>query len=359
MIKIQASVSKGWLNKNAGFSFDQQYYLNPMFRLEEDRKINAYLRKRFPEFPLYNMEDNLMQAEYYNENLVQVGAIQPNMILAVMLGAKFSFYGDQDADVKGYPLLDITDVSALPSIDDLINHPFIQDLTKEILDIQQSRPDLTVIPPFFWDLSGRATIHGIITTSLKLVGENIMTMLMLDPDLAHAIHLWITEAYIKIISYFSELTKLPVTSIHIGECSGTMLSSDLYEEFVVPYLSILGDKLGKVRIHSCGKTDHLIECLSKIRNLGIIDVGSGTSVTKIREIIGQDVEINIFPSVNLLMKESSQEKLKEWLYNILSENNNGPLKIAYHLENAYSLENCLFLHEELQRLGLTVSGRLY
>ena len=264
MIKIQASVSKGWLNKNAGFSFDQEYYLNPMFRLEEDRKINAYLRKRFPEFPLYNMEDNLMQAEYYNENLVQVGAIQPNMILAVMLGAKFSFYGDQDADVKGYPLLDITDVSALPSIDDLINHPFIQDLTKEILDIQQSRPDLTVIPPFFWDLSGRATIHGIITTSLKLVGENIMTMLMLDPDLAHAIHLWITEAYIKIISYFSELTKLPVTSIHIGECSGTMLSSDLYEEFVVPYLSILGDKLGKVRIHSCGKTDHLIECLSKI-----------------------------------------------------------------------------------------------
>ena len=82
-------------------------------------------------------------------------------------------------------------------------------------------------------------------------------------------------------------------------------------------------------------------------------------MTKIREIIGQDVEINIFPSVDLLMKESSQEKLKEWLYNILSENNNGPLKIAYHLENAYSLENCLFLHEELQRLGLTVSGRLY
>jgi uroporphyrinogen-III decarboxylase len=281
------------------------------------------------------------------------------MIIAVMLGAKFSFFADKDSDVTGYPLKDIKDAFELPPVDKLLNHQFIKDLTKEVVKIQKSRPDLTVIPPFFWDLSGRATIHGIITTSLKLVGENIITLLLVNPQLAHSINQWIADVYIAIIKYFSKLANLPVTSVHIGECSGTMLSRELYEEFIVPYISTLGDKLGKIRLHSCGKSDYLIESFAKIRNLGVIDTGSGTSVKKIREILGNNIEINVFPAVEILMKGSSKEKVKEWLYRILEENNNGPLKIAYHLENEYDINNCLFIHEELYRLGLITQSRNY
>ena len=50
-----------------------------------------------------------------------------------------------------------------------------------------------------------------------------------------------------------------MTSVHVGECAGTMISSDLYDDFVVPYISQLGDKLGSVRLHSCGISDHLID----------------------------------------------------------------------------------------------------
>lgn len=359
MIKIQASVSKGWLNTNGHFTFDSEYYLNPLFRLETDRKINAFLRNKFPNYALYNMEDNLVQADYYSENMVQVGAIQPNMILAVLLGAEFSFFGNKDADVKGYPLQNISSASELPANDDLLKHPFILELTNEIRKIQNENPDLQVIPPFFWDKSGRATIHGIITTSLKLVGENIMTMLVLDPDLAHAIHQWITDAYIKIVQYFSDLTNIPITSIHVGECSGTMLSKELYDEFVVPYISQLGDKLGVVRLHSCGKSDYLLNSIKSIKHLGIVDVGSGTSIKNIRHVIGQEVEINVFPSVDLLMEKTPREVVKNWLNTVLDENNNGNLKIAYHLEDAYNLENCLFIHDELEKLAYIKPGRKY
>ena len=103
--------------------------------------------------------------------------------------------------------------------------------------IRETRPDLRVIPPFFWDESGRATIHGIITTSLKLTGDNIMVMMMSDPDLTHAIHQWIADAYVILIKHFAALGNLALTSVHVGECSGTMISPELFEEFIVPYIS--------------------------------------------------------------------------------------------------------------------------
>ena len=114
MIKIQASVSKGWLNKHGGFVFPNQYYFDPMFRWEQDRKINRFVREQFPDYPIYNMEDNLVQAKYVNENQILVGAIQPNMILAAILGADFSFFEDKDSDVSGRPLEHISDIQELP-----------------------------------------------------------------------------------------------------------------------------------------------------------------------------------------------------------------------------------------------------
>lgn len=209
MIQIQTSVSKGWLNKNANFTFAEAYYLDPLHKLKIDREINAYLRERFPCYALYNMEDNLVLSEYYNENLIQVGAIQPNMVIAVILGSEFTFFGDKDADVRGLPFKEISGKEELPSHEEIIHHPFVEQLTKQISDLKEQYPELRVIPPFFWDTSGRAVIHGMITTSLKLVGENIMIMMILDPELVHSIHQWITDTYILLIKHFSTVAACP------------------------------------------------------------------------------------------------------------------------------------------------------
>lgn len=358
MIKIQASVSKGWLHRYGGYVFPVQYYLDPIFRWELDKKINHFVREQFPDYTIYNMEDNLVQALYVSENQILVGAIQPNMILAALLGAQFSFFENTDSDVLGKPLEHITDVKELPSPDAILGHSLIKQMEGQMQVISESRPDLRIIPPFFWDESGRATIHGVITTSLKLTGDNIMMILMSDPDLAHAIHQWIVDAYVILIRHFSALGNLPVTSVHVGECAGTMISPELYKDFVVPYISQLGDKLGAVRLHSCGLSDHLIEPAAGIRNLKIIDTGSGTSIFKIRETMGRDFEINVFPPVDVLLEGVPQAEAIRWLDKTLSENQGGPLQIAYHLEPDYDVMNGLVLHRELEKRGLIPHGRL-
>ena len=359
MINIEASVSKGWLNKNGGFIFDQKYYLDPVYRWEQDSIIHKFVGERFPRYAIYNMEANLLQAKYVRPNHVLVGAIQPNMILATILGAQFSFYEDKDADVAGKPLESITRKEGLPAIASILDHPLVKDLENQIRQIQSIRPDLKVIPPFFWDESGRATIHGIITTSLKLTGDNIMTIMMFDPELAHAIHQWIVDAYIILVTHFADIGKLPVTSIHVGECAGTMISADLFQDFIVPYISQLGDRFGAVRIHSCGISDHLIGPMSQIRNLSIIDTGSGTSVGNIRQLMGPGFIIHIAPPMEMMMEGVPQSEIIGWLDKTLAENDGGPLQIAYHAEPDYDISNCLAMHDELERRGLITNSRLY
>jgi hypothetical protein len=359
MIKIEASVSKGWLHKYGGFNFTDQYYLDPIYRWEQDNKINKFVREKFPRFAIYNMEANLVQAKYVRDNQVLVGAIQPNMILATLLGAKFSFFEDKDADVLGRPLEFISSSNELPSPDSILDHSLIKDLENQMKVIRETHPELKVIPPFFWDESGRATIHGIVTTSLKLTGDNIMIIMMSDPDLAYAIHQWIVDSYVILIRHFARLGNLPVSSVHVGECAGTMISSELYEDFIIPYISQLGNQLGAVRLHSCGISDHLFNAISHIKNLKIIDTGSGSSIGMIRELMGRDFEINIAPPMELLMEGVPQAEIIGWLDKTLLENQGGPIQIAYHMETDYDIRNCLVIHEELEKRGLITNKRLY
>ncbi|HAZ03006.1 MAG: hypothetical protein A2W90_18485 [Bacteroidetes bacterium GWF2_42_66] len=359
MIKVQASVSKGWLHKNGSFIFDQKYYLDPYYRMKQDEECRQFIKKTFPDYPLYNMEDNLVQAEHVVPGMMVVGAIQPNMIIAAALGAEFVFYADRDSDVKGFPLRDISDPAELSPPEEVLTLSFIKDLSNKYINAREHYPECRIIPPFFWDLSGRATIHGIVTTSMKFIGQEIFTKMMNEPELVKSIHSWITRVYITVIRYFSGLGNLPVTSVHVGECSGTMLDEYSYAEFVTPYISELGREFGAIRLHSCGNADHVMEPICQVENLRVIDTGSNTSLKGIRDRMGREFEINVFPPVEVLREEAKTENIRQWLYRTLEDNDGGNLKIEYHLEPDYNLGNCLFIHEELDRLELVKKGRLY
>jgi len=359
MISIQTSVSKAWLNKEKGFSFGEEYYLNPFFRKKQEEEINLFVKNRFPDVPMYYMEDDLMQAPFVRPDQILVGGIQPNMFLAVALGAKFRFFPDKDSDIEGYPLKGIQSKDELPDINKILSHPFIKKIEEQIHEIKTKHPELVVIPPFFWDTSGRATIHGIITTSFRFIGDDAMMMMLTNPGLMHEIHCWVTDTYIKLIRYFAQLGGMKITSLHVGECSGTMLDVESYREFILPYINKLGTKLAPIRLHSCGMTDHLIEAIAEIKNLYAISTGSGTSVKKIREKMGKEFHINIVPPATLLQKGVERERIRQWIEQVIENNAEGNLSISYHLEPAYDFENCMFIHQYLKEKGIVEQKRLY
>jgi hypothetical protein len=349
MITISGTISKAWMAKTLGVKFDREYYFNPDVRYLVDCLCNEYASGHFENMRLFYSESNLGQIDYWDDKQILIGGIQPNMILGMLLGAEFVPQDDKDADITP-GILTGTDPDNLPPPDSLLKHQLITLFYEQIRQIQ-NHPDkqLCPIPPFFWDLSGRAAIHGTMTTAQKFLSETIFIDMVTQPQRCMEIMNWISDAYIVLCKHFSQIANLPITEVHIGECSSCMVSPDLIEQFVVPTTSQIGEQLGPVRLHSCGPSTNHLQAFSRIKNLKSIDLGGDTSIEKARQIFGKAFPISISPMPNDMSAENTTPILT-WAKKIIEENNGGNLEFIYHLDAGYKFETIYALTDFVKSL---------
>ena len=188
-----------------------------------------------------------------------------------------------------------------------------------------------------------------MTTAQKLLGEAIFIDMISDPQRCMEIMRWISDAFIVLCQHFSETAHLPITSVHVGECSSCMVSPELIERFVVPVTSRIGRELGPIRLHSCGPSTNHIEAFFQIESLRSLDLGGDTSIRKVREVFGKDLPISVAPQPNDMSLEST-EPILSWAGRILEENNGGNLGFIYHLEPSYNIDTIYALTDFVKSL---------
>ncbi len=350
MIDCAFTVSKGWMARALGVRFDRDYYMDPVQRQTIDRQCNEYLDTHYGELGLFFTESNLGRRAFYEPRQALVGGIQPNMILGMLVDAEFVPSDDKDADISPSPLAGL-DAADLPEVESLLEHPLVRVFDEQYRSLSRNgQQNYVPIPPLFWDASGRATIHGTFTTAQKLFGEQVFLDLAMEPERVAAIFEWITDASIVLTRHFAGLAQREITEIHVGECSGCMISGPLFEQFVVPSLSRYGRQLGPVRLHSCGGSDHLLGAFRQVENLGSLDLGGETSVAQVRRLFGPDLPVDIAPLVNDL-RAPEPDALLAWLDRVISENAGGSLTLAFHLENGYHLEHVRAMHDRVAMIS--------
>lgn len=334
-ISPAGSLSKGWMARALDVAFDRAYYFDLQKRLEIDRRCNEYARGELADLNIFYTESNLGEYAYFSDDQVLVGGIQPNMIMGMLIGAEFIPNDSMDADISMTPLKG-KDPDELPAPESLVEHELIKLFDEQIRKVR-SEGKLTPVPPFFWDISGRATIHGTLTTAQKFLGESIFIDLMTAPEKVASVMDWITESFIVLMKHFSEVGDLPVTAVHIGECSGCMVNPEMFAQFVVPHACRIAEALGPLRFHSCGASTHLLECIKTISSLTWLDLGGDTSIAKARQVFGADLAIDVAPMPADFSADSA-EPILNWAKQVITENDGGPLRILYHLEPDYKLE---------------------
>ncbi len=333
-VQFEASVSKAFMAQALGVAFDRAYYFDPFLRRETDLRCQAYLDSICPELDALYTESNLGRKAYWEQKQALIGGIQPNLLVGMLLGADFIPTPGGDADITpacwaGKP------VEALPPPETLVEHPLIRMLSQQIRMVQAERR-FCPIPPFFWDASGRAAVHGSLTTAQKFLGEEVFMDMLLDPDRVHHVMRWICEANIVLVRHFAALAGITIESVHVGECSSCMVGANEWEAFVSPTLERIGLALGPVRLHSCGPSDHILEALRKVGSLSCLDLGGETSLARVRDLFGLDFPVSIAPPVKLLAS-GNLDDLKAWTRNAFADNQGGWLVILYHLEPQYPL----------------------
>lgn len=344
MITISGTISKAWLSQAIGVAFDRDYYFDPDRRHTIDCLCNEYVAETFPDIPIFYSESNLGRKEYWAVNQVQIGGIQPNMIFGMLLGAEFAPADDRDADITPGCLRD-TGPADLPSPEALLTHGLVRQFDRQIAEVRRSSEGrLRPIPPFFWDASGRAAIHGVLTTAQKLCGETIFIDMLAEPKKCMAILRWLADAYILLCRHFAQAGDLSLADVHVGECSCCMVSPELAEQFIVPVTSYISRHLGPIRFHACGSVTHLLQAFSKIEGLHSLDLGGETSIRRARETFGATMPISIAP-LPCDMSAGSTEPILTWARRILEGNAKGDLACVFHLEPGYNIETIRALTE--------------
>jgi len=337
MITISGTLSKGWMHRALGVAFDHDYYFDPVKRHSVDCLCNQYAAETFPDLALFCSESNLGRIQYWAPDQVQVGGIQPNMLLGMLLGAEFRPCDDRDADITPGCLANV-EPSELPAVETLVEHDLVRLFDRQIAQIRhESRGRLCAIPPFFWDASGRAAIHGVLTTAQKLCGEIVFIDMIAEPHKCRQIMQWIADAYALLCRHFARTADLPIAEIHVGECSSCMVGAALVREFVVPATSEIARELGPVRFHSCGDSTRLLEAFAGIERLCSVDVGGETSLRRAREVFGHEMPISIAP-LPCNMSAESTAPILGWAGRVLAENAGGPLDFVCHIEPDYNIE---------------------
>lgn len=338
MIRMAGSVSKGWLARELGVAFDRDYYFDLERRHATDVRCNEYVTETLGDINVIYTESNLGRRQWYDPRHVLVGGIQPNMIVGMLLGAEFIPSPHADADISSR-CLEGLDPQDLPPPRQLLEHPLVRQWDAQLASLRdESVGGRQPIAPFFWDASGRAAVHGAVTSGLKFLGDDFLMNLLIAPEPSHLIIDWITEVSFELVRHFAAAGEMPLREIHVGECVACMLDVASFRSFVVPATSRLGERVGRLRFHSCGRSDHVLEACREITGLCSLDVGGETSVAAIRAHFGPAFPASIAPLVDDLRAATPQPILR-WYRRVAEENGDGDLTIGFHFEPEYQLPN--------------------
>jgi hypothetical protein len=157
----------------------------------------------------------------------------------------------------------------------------------------------------------------------------------------------------QLIELFAREAGFEIDGVHLGVCSACMIGPDQFAEFILPAVQNFGKLYGLVKIHSCGLSDHLTEMFAEIEGLNCLNVGSNTSVAKIRERIG-NVHIDLIPDAQMLTFGTTPE-IDRWTRQTVEENGDGELEFQYHMDLLQPEENCLQINKTIRELGYDCS----
>jgi hypothetical protein len=274
MIPTDVVFHPSWWHKNTGITFDKDFFFHPKKRVECEQQMERELYERFGQYGL---------GDDRHEVLPMLGAVHlaSGYLLSEMLGCRVEYSADAPPQVIAAGQEELR-ANVMETFD---SEPFHR--LKKL--VEQLRANHGYV-------CGDINWSGVLNLALDLRGEAIFMDMVDKPDEVKKYFWQLAEVAENFWRYIEDLTGTTSISVnrnvrHLSppvllhsECSHTMISEAMYEDFLMPIDKRWSDLRAGFGIHHCGKDPHrFASSYAKLPNLAFLDVGWGGDVKLLRE----------------------------------------------------------------------------
>lgn len=283
-----------WWKANYGITFGRDYYYDPDYRVEVGLKQQKALYERFGDV-------GLGQADPAPRPLISFGMV----MLPAIFGCEIVY-----------------EEAALPwAMPMNLSAAECDKLTKP--DLTKAEPMATMLKQIdylkgkYGEVVGDINVTGVQNLALKIRGEELYMDYFDDPEFAHRFLRFCTECIIDLWKLVYPITGSGAVDVTpmcdpdiycVPNCTVEQISGDTYEEFGLPYDTMLAEACHPFGIHHCGSLDPVAEHYAKVPNLVFVEAGFGTDFARARQLLGPEVAFNARISP-VLMKNGEPEEV--------------------------------------------------
>jgi hypothetical protein len=311
ILPVEIVFHPSWWYKNTGITFDQDFFYNPLKRVESEKRMEKEL---FDRFGMHGLGKNR------NKDLPEIGAVHnaAGYMISELLGCKIGYFEDSPPQV--YP----ANHEELKVItDDIFKTPVFKKLGN-LLDKLKGK---------YGYLRGDINWGGILNSALDLQTEKIFIDFFEKPDEIKRYFNDISrviESFTRFIKKETGSTSVSVNRIvyHFdkpvylhSECTHTMISVEDYEKFLLPYDIDWSQKFRPFGVHYCGNDPHrMAESFAKIPHLDFLDVGWGGDLKILRRHLPETfLNIRLSP-VEII--NQSRDQIRETIKRLVRDSGN-------------------------------------
>ena len=271
-LRPEIGFTPNWFHKSLGIDFGEEYHTNPAYRRETILKMKAEVDQRFPENKIGKMYDQ-------EETLDLLTGVNGACSIAAMFGVPIR-YANDNWPVSEHSHLSDEEMINLQPINPA-NNSFFQSIMDQMDGIAAHEGKVV----------GFMNWQGVLNNAQRLRGPQLFMDMLIDPEMTRNLLECVCTTMIdaaKLLQKKQMESGVNYTFFTVSNCLVNMLSSNLYEEFILPFDKCISEAFETIGIHNCAwNANPYLDHYASIPKMSYIDMGMDSDLKKARELFSE------------------------------------------------------------------------
>lgn len=283
-LRLSLGFTPKWYRENLGIDFSEEWHLDPLYRYKALSQMKTALEELFPGHPVpgtenFKQEDRTSQ-EAEKAVSASISGVYGIMLMSGIYGIQLVYRKDNWPDAVSGSRKTKEELKDLPEFDEeyLLKLPIVQNLFKQ----------MEVIHNEWGPIHGYLNYQGTLNIAMKVMGSEIFTEMILDPDFVYSFLAHISrtiERISKMVQAKQRESGFSVNLLSMSNCTVSMISPEQFRDFVLPHDKRLSYEYERFGMHTCNwVVDPYREEIRKIERMGYIDTGAHSDLKAVNEL---------------------------------------------------------------------------